>query len=86
MKLYLYDRASKQILAEVSGAKSYTDTQVLSEDGCIYAPLAANVELSSKADCSETLRADWAAAHPTQEERMGDMEELLAELLYGGEA
>ena len=51
----------------------------------IYSPLAADCELSSKADCSETLRADWRAAHPDDKTRIEELEALVAELLYGGE-
>lgn len=83
MTLYFYDQGSRQVLAQVEAA-AYTDTQVIGADGCIYSPLAEHVELSSKADCSETLRADWAAAHPSQETRMNELEELMAALLYGG--
>lgn len=83
MTLYLYDRSSRQILAQVEAA-SYTDKQVTGTDGCVYSPLAGHVELSGKADCSETLRADWASAHPSQESRMDELEELLAALIYGG--
>ena len=41
--------------------------------------------ISSKADCSETLRADWRAAHPDDKTRIEELEALVAELLYGGE-
>ena len=50
-----------------------------------YRPLAEGYELSGKADCSETLRADYRAAHPTQETRLEELETLVAALLFGGE-
>ena len=34
---------------------------------------------------TETLRADYRAAHPTQETRLEELEELVAALLFGGE-
>ena len=33
----------------------------------------------------ETLRADYRAAHPTQETRLEELEELVAALMFGGE-
>ena len=36
------------------------------------------------ADCSETLRADWRRDHPSAEERMEELEALVAGLLFGG--
>ena len=52
----------------------------------VYAPLAEDCELSSKVDCSETLRADWRAAHPSDKTRIEELEALMAELLFGGES
>ena len=54
-------------------------------DGTIYAPLTEGYELSGKVNCSETLRADYRAAHPTQETRLEELETLVAALLFGGE-
>lgn len=53
--------------------------------GPVYRPLAEGYELSGKVDCSETLRADYRAAHPTQETRLEELETLVAALLFGGE-
>ena len=36
-------------------------------------------------NCSETLRADYRAVHPTQETRLEELEELVAALMFGGE-
>lgn len=47
--------------------------------------LAEDCELSGKADCSETLRADYRAANPDDKTRMDELETLMAELLYRGE-
>ena len=86
MKLYLYKSGESVPLLCIENAASYTDSSVITEDGITYEPLAEGVELSSKADCSETLRADWKKNNPTQQERIEDLEELLASLLFGGEA
>ena len=34
---------------------------------------------------AKTLRADYRAAHPTQETRLEELETLVAALLFGGE-
>ena len=85
MKLYLYDTASKSVALELEDVLSYTDTRVETADG-VYSPLAEGYELSRTADCSETLRADWRRDNPTAESRLEDMEALVAELLFGGDA
>ena len=51
----------------------------------VYEPLAADCELSGKADCSEALRAAWRERNPSEQERVELLETLVAELLYGGE-
>ena len=86
MKLYLYNKENKKIISSIDGVVSYTGTQVNTENGKVYGPLAKWVELSSKEDCSECLRSAWAAGHPSQEERMEQLEELMAELIFGGNA
>lgn len=75
MTLYLYKIGTEKPVLTVENAQSYT----------LYEPLAENYELSGKADCSETLRADYRAAHPTQETRLEELEELMAALMFGGE-
>ena len=85
MKLYIYDRESKTPCIEIKDAEAYTADSVIGKDGTCYAPLASECELSAKADCSETLRAQWRAAHPDEEARIAELEELLALLLFGGE-
>ena len=61
---------------------SYSSEEGVSprDDGTqtVFAPLAEDCELSSKADCSETLRADWWAKIRSQE-----LEALMAGLLFG---
>ena len=79
MTLYLYKIGTEKPVLTVENAQSYT------ADGTLYEPLAENYELSGKADCSETLRADYRAAHPTQETRLEELEELMAALMFGGE-
>lgn len=85
MKLYVYETASGKILLELNDVRSYTDMEVITETG-IYGPLAEGCELSCTKECTETLRADWRAANPSMEIRLEDLECLLADLLYGGEA
>ena len=86
MTLFLYDTAANAVLLEIKNAASYTDNQVVTADGTVYAPLTEHVELSSLPDCSETLRADWREANPTQETRIEELEALVASLLFGGES
>lgn len=85
MTLYFYEVGTDKSVLTVENALSYTADSVTAVDGMIYAPLAEGYELSSKADCSETLRADYRAAHPAQETRLEELEELVAALIFGGE-
>ena len=85
MTLYLYKIGTEKPVLTVENARSYTADSILAADGAVYAPLAEGYELSGKADCSETLRADYRAAHPTQETRLEELETLVAALLFGGE-
>ena len=72
----------------------YTDNSVEGEgspdldgepsDHCTYSPLAEGYELSSKPDCSETLRAAYREAHPSPEVWREEMEAMMAIALYGG--
>jgi len=86
MTLYLYKTGAKEPVMTIENAVSYTDNEARTEEGAVYGPFAADCELSSKADCSETLRADWRRAHPSQEERMEELEALMAGLLFGGDS
>ena len=85
MTLYLYKIGTEKPVLTVENAQSYTPDGVTAADGTLYEPLAEVYELSGKADCSETLRADYRTAHPTQETRLEELEELVAELMFGGE-
>ena len=76
MILYLYKLGTNTPALTIKNARSYTADSVTDEDGAVYRPLAEGYELSGKADCSETLRADYRAAHPTQETRLEELEEL----------
>ena len=80
MILYLYKLGTNTPALTIKNARSYTADSVTDEDGAVYRPLAEGYELSGKADCSETLRADYRAAHPTQETRLEELEELVAAL------
>ena len=55
MELYIYRTKDKSIILKIENVLSYTDKEVVTTN-CIYSPLADDVELSSKEDCSETLR------------------------------
>ena len=63
MTLYLYRIGTSTPVLTIENVQSYTADSVtaLDEEGntVIYAPLAEDCELSSKADCSEALRAAW---------------------------
>lgn len=85
MTLHFYKIGTDQPVLTVENAQSYTADSILAADGTAYAPLPEGYELSGKADCSETLRADYRAAHPTQETRLEELEELVAALMFGGE-
>ena len=87
MTLYLYKIGTEKPVLTVENAQSYTADSVTAADGTLYEPLAENYELSGKADCSETLRADYRAAHPNLRVAKPDAtdEELMAALMFGGE-
>ena len=85
MTLYVYKIGTNIPVLTVENAQSYTADSVTAEDGAVYKPLAEDYELSGKADCSETLRADYRAAYPTQETRLEELETIVAALLFGGE-
>lgn len=84
MTLYLYRTGTAEPVRRFDRVRSYTDGKVVT-DGGVYAPLAEDCELSSLPDCSETLRAAYRARNPGLEARLMELEDLLAELLYGGE-
>lgn len=90
MTLYLYKTGTTVPVLTIENVQGYTADSVTALDGqggtATYAPLAADCELSGKADCSETLRADWRAAHPSGKTRIEELEALMAELLFGGES
>lgn len=91
MTLYLYKiktgtgGASAAPVMTLENVVSYTDSKAFTEGNGIYGPFAEDCELSSKPDCSETLRADWRKEHPSQDVRIDELEALVAELLFGGE-
>ena len=89
MTLYLYKTGTGTPVLTIENAQSYTADSVTALDeagnSVVYAPLAEDCELSSKADCSETMRADWRAAHPSDKTRIEELEALVAALLFGGE-
>lgn len=85
MNLYLYRLGENVPILKIEDVTDYTEDTVTTKTGGTYGPLAEGYELSGKADCSETLRADYRAAHPTQETQLEELETLVAALLFGGE-
>lgn len=79
MTLYLYRTETGVPALTIENVQSYTADSVtaLDENGrpATYAPLAEDCELSSKADCSEALRAKWRAEHPDAETQMAALAE-----------
>ncbi len=79
MTLYLYKTGTNTPAMTIENVTSYTDNEARTEEGAVYGPFAGDVELSSKPDCSEALRAEWRRAHcladwpelMTREERQG---------------
>lgn len=90
MTRYLYRIGTSVPVLTIENVQNYTADSVTALDATgnsvVYAPLAEDCELSSKADCSETLRADWRAANPDDKTRIEELEALVAELLFGGES
>lgn len=88
MILYLYKIGTVVPVLTIENVQSYTADSVtaLKTDGgtVTYAPLADDCELSSKPDCSETLRAEYREAHPSPEVWREEMEAMMAIALYGG--
>lgn len=64
---------------------SYTADRAVTADGSVYGPFGEDCELSSRPDCSEALRAKWRREHPSAEERVEELEALVAGLLFGGD-
>lgn len=85
MDLYLYKAGTDSPALTIGNAVSYTAGKVVTEEGAVYGPFAEDCELSSKPDCSETLRARYRAEHPSAEERVEELEALVAGLLFGGD-
>ncbi len=89
MTLYLYRIGTEVPVLTIENVQNYTADSVTAKNAegnpIVYSPLAADCELSSKADCLETLRAAWREANPDGETRIEELEALVAELLYGGE-
>lgn len=89
MTLYLYKRGTSAPVLTIENVQGYTAERVTALDeagnAVVYAPLAEDCELSSKADCSETLRAVWREINPDEGTRLDELEALVAGLLYGGD-
>lgn len=85
MTLYLYRVGTSIPVLTMEQVADYSANHVTLADGSVYSPLADDCELSSLADCSETLREAWRESHPSDETRIEELEALVAALLYGGE-
>ena len=86
MTLYLYRKGTQSPLLTMENVVSYTADTVTAVDGRVFGPFAGDCELSSKEDCSETLRADWREENPSETERVEALELLVAQFIFGGEA
>ena len=68
MTLYIYKIGTSAPVLTIENVQSYTADSVTAKNAegnpIVYSPLSADCELSSKADCSETLRAAWREEHP----------------------
>ena len=68
MTLYLYRIGTEVPVLTIENVQNYTADSVTAKNAkgnpIVYSPLSADCELSSKADCSETLRAAWREEHP----------------------
>lgn len=73
MTLHLYRIGTEVPVLTIENVQNYTADSVTAKNAegnpIVYSPLAADCELSSKADCSETLRAAWRKS-PTQLDRI----------------
>lgn len=82
MTLYLYKIGSSSLVLTIENVQGYTAERVTALDeagnAVVYAPLAEDCELSSKADCSETLRAAWREANPDDKTRIEELEEQVS--------
>lgn len=85
MTLYLYKTGMNVPEMTIENAVSYTDREIVTEDGCVLGPLAEGLELSETADCAGALRAAWRLDNPSSESRIEELETLMAEVLFGGE-
>ena len=85
MTLYLYKIGITTPLLVIGNVAAYTADTVQTEDGTVYSSLAEDCELSALPDCSQTLRADCRSRNPTSEERIEELEALVAGVLFGGE-
>ena len=82
MTLYLYRIGTEVPVLTIENVQNYTADSVTAKNAegnpIAYSPLAADCELSSKADCSETLRAAWREANPDGETRIEELASSLA--------
>lgn len=82
MTLYLYRIGTEVPVLTIENVQNYTADSVTAKNAegnpIVYSPLAADCELSSKADCSETLRAAWREANPDGETRIEELASSLA--------
>lgn len=78
MNLYLYKTGEHTPVLTIENVVSYTDNQAVTEEGSVYGSFDPDCELSSKPDCSETLRADWRRGHLEDGARIGELEKEIS--------
>lgn len=83
MRLYIYDKGSLELLKTTDGMVIGRDC-VKTKDGVLVLP--ESMEVSSKSDLSQALLSERAVLEPTDKERIELLEELIAEIMYGGES
>ena len=83
MKLYIYDKGSLELFRTVYGCVLGRDC-VKTDDGDVMV-LPENMEVSAASDLSQALLSEKAVLEPTDKERLELLEELIAEIIYGGE-
>ena len=82
--LHLYNKQNNKLLLTVTGEISGIN-RLASEDGGTIT-FGDDVEISSLADLSETLCQQYRENNPTQEDRLALVEDIMAEILFGGDS
>ena len=83
--LYLYNKYNKELLLTVEGTMCSADRIIDSQDGGTIG-FGDEVEVSSLPDLSEELRKQYREDNPTPEDRLELVEEIMAQILFGGDS